>query len=238
MEEIEVSPDLLSKSFKRNINHIERSSLLSSKYLFHFTDAFENLTGILTNGFKPSIGDGEIQAYQYEVYELATMMKAFGYEKAVPEVINIPICCFCDIPPKLAKVHRKNYGYYSIGLSKNWGIANRLNPLIYMPNDTYLHSRLSAIFSISKREHETGDYSEMPVMNLFYELKKLRYIIKPYSNVETNYKYYDEREWRYIAPNPDDINYDDPEHFLKFEKGDIYRITVRYNWEKREYWPC
>ncbi|MCB8999920.1 MAG: hypothetical protein H6540_07650 [Bacteroidales bacterium] len=234
MATIELSEELLQSSFQRNINHIEKSSLLSSKYLYHYTKTFSSLKSILENGFRPSVGDGEIQAYQFETYELKTLLDVFGFEREAPEVLQIPICCFCDIPPKLARVHRKNYGYYCIGLKKEWGVSKGLSPIIYMPLDTKLHSILKLIFSISRREQSSNDYNNMPVMNLFSEIEKLRILIKLYKNQDTNYKYYDEREWRYIPPQLHSVDYTVPENYLKFELNDIYQIYVRTKKEKHE----
>lgn len=40
--------------FRRQVDHFETNSKVSTSYLSHFTDKFENLINIVETGFKPS----------------------------------------------------------------------------------------------------------------------------------------------------------------------------------------
>lgn len=82
---------------------------LSADTLFHFTDRLENIISILENGFYPR----------------------YCMEQINEKEIAIPIVCFCDIPLSQIKNHINNYGKYGIGLKKEWGIENGLNPVFY-----------------------------------------------------------------------------------------------------------
>ena len=49
-----------------------------------------------------------------------------------------PMISFCDIPLSLAKTQIKSYGKYGIGMSKEWGITNKLNPVVYIESQSLL----------------------------------------------------------------------------------------------------
>jgi len=66
--------------------------------------------------------------------------------------------CFCDIPLSQTKRHSKNYGSYAIGLTKKWGMTNKINPVIYAyPNSTtadilnQILSELNNFFDIDEK---------------------------------------------------------------------------------------
>ncbi|MCX6351315.1 MAG: abortive infection system antitoxin AbiGi family protein [Bacteroidetes bacterium] len=90
------------------------SENLSANTLFHFTPTLTNLKNMMSKGIK--IG------YSVESYEALLN----GGEE-----IGIPMICFCDIPLSRVKEHVSKYGGYAIGLTKEWGIQNKLTPVIY-----------------------------------------------------------------------------------------------------------
>jgi len=154
---------------------------ISSNSLFHYTDSINALKGILKNGFRLSYCLEEFMAY--------------------------PMVSFCDIPLSHAKEHFKNYGNYAIGMKLQWGIENKLNPVLYVEKNSYFRKQylngLKIIPEIQKlREagHKTQELRDV----LGFVLDTNRFS-KPYkgslirgSTVFENYKFYDEREWRYI----------------------------------------
>ncbi|MFD0963124.1 abortive infection system antitoxin AbiGi family protein [Pseudofulvibacter geojedonensis] len=87
---------------------------LSSNTLFHFTREKDFLVSILRNGI-------------FIRYSLETYGKIL---KSKSELV-LPMSCFCDIPLSQISEHRKKYGSYSIGLSKEWGLKNGLSPVLY-----------------------------------------------------------------------------------------------------------
>jgi len=87
---------------------------ISSDTLFHFTN-FENLKGILKYGFYPR--------YSIETQE---------FEGKAPYVSAWPMVCFCDIPLSQVKKHLKTYDEYGIGMSREWVISMKLNPVMYI----------------------------------------------------------------------------------------------------------
>lgn len=115
---------------------------ISANTLFHFTNKKQYLTSILTNGL-------------YSRYSLESYESLIGEEAE----IVFPMCCFCDIPLSQVSRHIKTYGSYGIGLTKNWGMNNKINPVIYSyPNSTTteilsnISDQLSIFFDISNEE--------------------------------------------------------------------------------------
>ncbi|HXB13548.1 MAG TPA: abortive infection system antitoxin AbiGi family protein, partial [Bacteroidia bacterium] len=103
---------------------------LSANTLFHFTENRQSLLGILKNGI-------------YIRYSLE------NYEGLVDEgddkEVVLPMACFCDIPLSQVKRHIKIYGRYAIGLTKKWGMKNKINPVIYTYNNSSIANILDEI---------------------------------------------------------------------------------------------
>ena len=87
---------------------------ISANTLFHFTTDRQSLLSILTNGI--------YVRYSLENYESLTSDNA--------EIV-FPMTSFCDIPLSQVKRHTSTYGQYAIGLTKSWGMRNKINPVIY-----------------------------------------------------------------------------------------------------------
>lgn len=92
---------------------------ISASTLFHFTSSRQNLLSILSNGL-------------YSRYSLE------NFDSLISDTAEIvfPMVCFCDIPLSHTKRHTKHYGSYGIGLTKKWGMANKINPVIYTYPDS------------------------------------------------------------------------------------------------------
>ena len=91
-------------------------SLLSANTLFHFINSLEHIISILINDFTPRYC---IESFYY-----------LGEEDFQPEFALLMVC-FCDIPLSQIRNHVEVYGGYAIGLSKEWGIENGINPVMY-----------------------------------------------------------------------------------------------------------
>ncbi len=155
---------------------------LSPDSLFHFTPSLDNLLGILKNTFYPR--------YCYDEFDLIDNDTQSFIEDAVPMV------CFCDIPLSQLIGHINRYGRYGLGMSKEWGRREGLNPVIYFNKNSYLAKQLSVLTN-------TLIGGSNPTSNAFGEVMLS---IKPYEGtlyrggraVKENVRFYDEHEWRYI----------------------------------------
>jgi hypothetical protein len=179
--------------------------IISSNTLFHFTRSKDNLLSILRNNFYPQLC---YENFYGTIFN--SPQGAVGFEKAVPMV------CFCDLPLSQIEKHTKNYGEYALGLTKEWAVRNKINPIIY----TYPGSDFSEILKnlflnfphqdsgIQKENHlqlENNDFANQLASAIQY--------IKPYEGrlwkngryADTIVRYYDEREWRFIPKLSDKL---------------------------------
>jgi len=104
-------------------------SNISSNSLFHFTSNLNSLTGILENNFVPR-------------YCLEETLLNENLDRS--RIVGaIPMVCFCDISLGQINNHIKMYGSYGIGMSKEWGMKKKLNPLIYINQNSKLADSIS-----------------------------------------------------------------------------------------------
>lgn len=155
---------------------------LSSNSLIHFTNSKESLIGILKEEFKIKYCSEKVITHQGEL----------NYA--------IPMVSFCDIPLSEVKNHIKSYGSYGIGLKKDWGKKNGLNPVFYVEKNSMIGSNYFEAFNeifIGKR---ISDCNEIE----FKQIDVLRYMKNYEADLITdkinkpNYRYADEKEWRFV----------------------------------------
>jgi hypothetical protein len=203
---------------------------ISSNSIFHFTSSKENLQGILRDFFK---------------IKYCRELMPFLEEQIV---LYIPMVSFCEIPLSQVKEHISKYGGYGIGLERSWAIRNRLNPVAYVERNSCLSSSYYDAIRTFFTKFDELEGDERNGLKNFCEF--LRYM-KPYQgrlerksgNSVENYRFADEREWRYVTPldsNVVPLFYE--EHYaqekssadaslenerLLFQPGDIKYIFVR-----------
>lgn len=154
---------------------------ISTNSIIHYTDKLESLLGIISEGFKVKFCSEVMKSPKWRIDAL------------------VPMISFCDIPFSSFQDHIKAYGSYGIGLSKNWANHKGINPVLYLSygssiNNTYLNYMAETIPKKTKADIKSLDF-----------MKKLIVYTKNYQedlerkNVKIiNYRYYDEREWRFI----------------------------------------
>lgn len=171
--------------------------------LFHYT-SFNFLKKIILEGIKPNY-----------------CKEDFSYGKN-ERIIGIPMISFCDIPLMRAHVFTNRYGNHAIGLSKDWAIRNRINPILYVSNDEiltslnflksyeqHLKSQLDKIGSDGRtlpiNPNDKNSVSHIvPFMNHIFSHNanvNLFGYVKKYTGVgkkNNNQCNYEENEWRYI----------------------------------------
>ena len=150
---------------------------ISANALFHFTNTLDHLLNILTKNFCPRISMED--------------QTSFGH---ITE--GYPMVCFCDLPLSQMRRHINFYGNYGIGLKKEWGIKNGLNPVLYLSPDSILLKSIQDIPGVSNSKW------------IFDSSHRILTYMKPYqgrfehnNEVINNYRFYDEREWRYVLNN-------------------------------------
>lgn len=184
-------------------------SIISANTLFHFTHEQDTLLKILEFGFRPKYS------------------REFGKStNNRPSESHIPMVCFCDLPLSSIERHSKGYectlngishpikgyGEFGLGLSKEWGVRQNLNPVTYVTLKSHLLNY--AIDTVSRSgaivdEYFSGvnnDIRNVPkriidsIHNIYGSALNVISYIKPYEDFETGQRYYNEREWRFVIP--------------------------------------
>ncbi|EYE88581.1 hypothetical protein Q428_07305 [Fervidicella metallireducens AeB] len=175
-------------------------STISANALFHFTNDLIEIEDSLINGFYPR-------------YCLEDFSYLFSKEKTKENYkYAVPMICFCDIPLSQIKKHIAYYGRYAIGLSKEWGRKNKINPVMYILEESLPTTYLREIFELFYDNDSSFfdcDYKNQKgdkLNTIAAYFNQFTTYLKPYENFRDNktaeVKYYDEREWRYVP----DIN--------------------------------
>jgi len=196
---------------------------ISTNSIIHYTNSLETLKLILEQGFKIK--------YCYEKLQLGV-----GFSNTAHPMIS-----FCDIPLSNAKQHFNAYGKYGIGLTKDWAFKNKINPVLYIDR----HSSIAeVIHELIKSKEQVEQIQRLKSCTKNYAGKVERENIS-----EEEYRFYDEREWRFIPTKEDkefakcrsaisipknsyDINkhkYNEQvsSYRIKFEPDDISYIIVK-----------
>ncbi|WP_346888160.1 abortive infection system antitoxin AbiGi family protein [Clostridium sp. UBA1056] len=192
---------------------------LSANTLFHFTSNIGNIINILKNEFSPRY-----------------CMEKFEFIGSNNLEIAIPMVCFCDI--QLAQIvnHIENYGGYGIGLSKEWGVSNGINPVTYSIKGSIATEAISKLECDMKTLVNSGKITGEVLTNVSQSIGLLSHFIffmKPYEGQAWSKKsfdgkhtrFYDEREWRYI-PDLNHIRSNGTRWFLNKDEylNDDFRI--------------
>lgn len=178
---------------------------LSANTLFHFTKKFEWLVKIVRCKFKPRL-----------VLENYDSMGFVNMKFAAPMV------CYCDIRLSQIYSHMEEYGYFGIGLTKEWGIKNGLNPLLYVPSGN--SSLLKTYQEFFTRDNKN-----------YNEIMKLLFYLKPYRGPQYNEKakeerirnFYNEREWRYLYFEESDFWPIKEDEYNCVEKRDLINASLQ-----------
>ncbi len=193
---------------------------MRTKSLFHFTKDLETLFLILENGFWPRFCYEDISWCSDESFYLNAMV------------------CFCDIPlPKLDE-HTEFYGRYGIGMTREWGIKNGLNPLMYVSEDSVASTSLAGMLQNPDPANEHGKVDAM--ITLAFTKPLSGKMMMGESEVEK--AFYEECEWRYVdvstgglhpievseAKDLEHHNNKTKEHSLSFEPSDVRYILLEH----------
>lgn len=218
---------------------------ISTNSIIHYTNDFEILKSILSNGFRISYCSEKVITRGAKNYAFAIAMVSF-----------------CDIPISDYKKHfykqkGNNLGYYGdygIGISKDWAVKKGLNPVLYVDTNSYVGTALrKSVELYTKPEENKFIKSHSKDNQELNELTQFALYAKNYQGElnrkgkieQRRYRFYDEREWRFVAQAKDINNHEiileEPEYlnnkenhknnlidcFLKFSLQDISYIIVK-----------
>lgn len=164
--------------------------------IYHFTKNLNALISILKSGFYPHVCEEEMS------------IVLPNYKN---KILGIPMVCFTEIPLQHSEKHRKEYGFYGIGLTKMWAVKKGISPISYVVKDTAswkLYNNIQKEVITTLANSSDKDTFEK-VIKMFIEYSGY---IKPYSSDIFNPSvkaFYEENEWRYTPPfanSPDSTN--------------------------------
>jgi hypothetical protein len=173
----------------------------------------DRLKGILRDGFYPHY----CQEYRLTPEDLQAAARKLPPKNALAMV------CFCDLPLSLIRNHVIEYGGFGIGLRKEWGLRNRLNPVAY----THKRANTRPLFArMATRATKTKDSKALR------EIQYLDAFTKPFRGpairgrrFQKMVPFYDEREWRYVPS----VQSSPP---LSLDRPDFENTTVRNRWQR------
>lgn len=163
--------------------------------MFHFTN-LENLKSILEKG---------------KFFPRYCLECSFG-DDSNNNLWYIPMVSFCDIRLTQVKEHVEVYGKYALGLSKDWGISKKVNPVFYLTKECLPENIISDSLGLIIINTAIGGEGRATKEDIGKFQDILRYT-KPYQGYwyknangkyERNEKqkiFYNEREWRYAPCN-------------------------------------
>jgi hypothetical protein len=153
-----------------------------SQTLFHFTKNLEFVKNILTDGFWP----------RYRLEDLSWYIHNIDY-------VAFPMVCFCDIPLSRIRDHVNFYGEYGIGVTKEWALANMLNPVSYLSSTSNYGASVNNLYKNFDHTGATVYYENSSI-----DLNLMLSHFKPLNGKmivggdSVNKEFYQENEWRYV----------------------------------------
>ena len=122
--------------------------------------------------------------------------------------VAIPMVSFCDLKLTELKNHMSKYGNYGIGLTKKWANRNGLNPVMYINRHCELTDNfMNGLNGIYNHLDRLNDFDQINRLNKSYTniLSTYQYLknyeghlIRKGKLEDKNYRFADEREWRYV----------------------------------------
>lgn len=109
-----------------------------------------------------------------------------------------------DLPLSELSYHLESYGNYGIGLKKEWAKKNGLNPVLYFDGDSNVSQSIRKDFQEIYKKVKEGKLEQKMfelIVEIMSYMKNYEGTLKTSKITRDNYRFSDEREWRYI-PNP------------------------------------
>lgn len=201
---------------------------ISTNSIIHYTRSIKPLKAILKDGFR--------LYYCNEILNL----NGRNFNAAHPMI------SFCDIPLSNSYKHFTAYGRYGLGLSKDWAVANGINPVVYIDRESLLASSLHDLLKETNNpESNISKIQRSLILRVKAHTKNYSGKIERGGLKKDDYRYYDEREWRLVpdkkllrghsfslgssAYNKDKDLYNEKlsDIFIKFKIYDISYIIVK-----------
>lgn len=173
--------------------------------------------------------------HQTNYYNLRNIIKekrlnvSFSLEKlksTSPYPFNyaFPMISLSDIPFSELNSHLNKYGGHSIGFRRDWVVKNKFTPVCYYSDKSYLISEIVERIEYYRQRGNLSDDEKRDLKIFLYHLansKNYEGYLKTKDKEYQNYRFSDEREWRFvplIEQMPDGLDFIIPEQTYVVEK--------------------
>lgn len=155
---------------------------LSANTLIHFTATKNKVKQILEENFR--------------IFNCKETVRLSDKEA----VFYVPMISFCDIPLSEVKDHISKYGNYGIGLTKEWGTRNGLNPVFYIePSSMLARSYVEAFNTyVGNSNNNLFSNEQKSLIDVLRYIKNYEADLTRKGTTIAKYRFSDEREWRYV----------------------------------------
>jgi len=117
--------------------------------------------------------------------------------------IMTPMVSFCDIPITRAAAHITRYGCYGIGLTKEWGKRNLVQPIAYLSQQSQFMSSIYYLLDMTlaypEEEGFRGVHDEL-LERAFGLLSMVKTIKGMDFDTGEGRDFLNENEWRFVPP--------------------------------------
>jgi len=166
------------------------SDNVSSNVLFHITGSMKNLKGILRKGFVPNC---------CAEYSLSAADEDAWRRNKAP-VCSPAMVCFCDLTMPMLGKHLAQYGDFGIGVKKEWGIKNGVEPVIYTHPNGCTRRPVERLTEMTAKTNQKTMSDDLKFLAAYTK----RHRGNPWRNgaFQKEVHFYDEREWRFVPTKP------------------------------------
>ena len=120
----------------------------------------------------------------------------------------------CDLPLSEFASNNWTYGDFAIGLSRDWGIRNGVNPVCYCHKNSFFLNRLLGCFEMQPQLKVVNR-----ILNCCAYLKYVQGPLTTSNKKYKNYRFYDEREVRIVF----DSQIEGGKFMLNKEEYELYK---------------
>lgn len=165
--------------------------------LFHFTKDFNTLISILD--------DRAFEAHLSK--ETLVYINESGNQEELPPLL-VPMVSFCDYKLSEISHHALNYGYYALGMTKEWAITNKLNPVLYLSENSDIAAGLRSLNKLLENIQKNNAYhnfaddifkASVKAIEIYAWTKNYQGLLKRNGKNISNFRFADDKEWRYVA---------------------------------------
>ena len=178
---------------------------------------------------------------------LKTKSFRYAYSKeslpGIDVTLAFPMISFCNLPFAEFADYGNKYGGYSIGMSREWGVKNHFNPVLYCESTSNIIRLLTKII---KNLQSDANYNDkvLDVLECFAYIKPIEDTLEAGGRKYENYRFMDEREVR-LVPDFNVLKKSSFLPILNIEQYDKYKVehnnksllddSVSFEWDDIKY---